>query len=200
MVFDFKNKKVWVAGSNGMVGRALVRRLQRYDTEIIESSSKELDLRDQDKTKAWIKDTKPDAIFLAAAKVGGIWANNIYPTSFLYDNLMIEANVIEAAASIGVEKFLLLGTGCIYPKEAPNPVKESYLLDGPLEKTNEWYAIAKIAGVKLCQAYKIEHGLNFISAMPTNLYGPYDNFDLETSHVIPALLRKIHTAKTENKE
>ncbi len=195
MVFDLTKKKIWVAGHKGMVGSALVKQLESIGSEILTVSSKELDLREQSATRKWLMENKPEAIIIAAAKVGGIWANNIYPTSFLYDNLMIEANIIEAAAKIGVEKLMLLGTGCIYPKVTEQPVQESSLLSGPLEPTNEWYAIAKIAGIKLCQAYKKEFGLNFISAMPTNLYGPNDNFDLETSHVLPALIHKIHLAK-----
>ena len=198
MVFDLTKKKIWVAGHKGMVGSALAGQLTGIGSEILTVSSSELDLRDQSATRKWLKANKPEAIIIAAAKVGGIWANNIYPTSFLYDNLMIEANIIEAAAKIGVEKLMLLGTGCIYPKVTEQPVQESSLLSGPLEPTNEWYAIAKIAGIKLCQAYKQEFGLNFISAMPTNLYGPNDNFDLETSHVLPALIHKIHLAKKTN--
>lgn len=198
MSIQLNKKRIWVAGHNGMVGSALTSQLKALGAELLSVSSKELDLRDQDTTRKWIKENKPEVIFIAAAKVGGIWANNIYPSSFLYDNLMIEANIIEAAAKLEVEKLMLLGTGCIYPKDAELPVKESSLLTGPLESTNEWYAIAKIAGIKLCQAYKKERGLNFISAMPTNLYGPNDNFDLETSHVLPALIHKIHLAKKNN--
>lgn len=196
--YNLNGKKVWVAGHNGMVGRAIVAQLEMLNSEVLSVSSKDLDLRDQAATRKWIKDSKPDAVIIAAAKVGGIWANNIYPTAFLYDNIMIEVNVIEAAAKLGVEKLMFLGTGCIYPKLTEQPVQESSLLSGPLEPTNEWYAIAKIAGIKLCQAYKKEFGLDFISVMPTNLYGPFDNFDLETSHVLPALMHKIHLAKNQN--
>lgn len=198
MTYLLKDKKVWVAGHNGMVGSTLVKKIKDLGSDVITVSKEDLDLRDQNSTRQWIYKNKPEVIFIAAAKVGGIWANNIYPTSFLYDNLMIEANIIEAAAKVGVEKLMLLGTGCIYPKLTEQPVQESSLLTGPLEPTNEWYAIAKIAGIKLCQAYKQQFGLNFITAMPTNLYGPNDNFDLATSHVLPALMHKIHLAKNQN--
>jgi len=189
------NKRVWVAGHRGMVGSAIVRRLQRENCEVVTIELDELDLRDQTATRAWVKDTRPDAIFLAAAKVGGILANDTYPADFLYDNLMIEANIIEAAHRSNVAKLLFLGSSCIYPRLAQQPIVESALLTGPLEPTNEWYAIAKIAGIKLCQAYRKQHGDDFISAMPTNLYGPHDNFDLNSSHVLPALIRKAHEAR-----
>ncbi|MGA7675017.1 MAG: GDP-L-fucose synthase [Rhizomicrobium sp.] len=195
VVFPLEGRRVWVAGHNGMVGSAIVRRLERENCEVLTAERETVDLRDQVATRAWIANAKPDAIFLAAAKVGGILANDTYPADFLYDNLMIEANIIEAAYRAKVAKLLFLGSSCIYPKMAPQPIPEEALLTGPLEPTNEWYAIAKIAGIKLCQAYRKQHGSDFISAMPTNLYGPGDNFDLKSSHVIPALLRKAHEAK-----
>jgi GDP-L-fucose synthase len=196
-LYDLKHKKVFVCGHNGMVGSALVRRLAREDCIVLTASRAELDLRDQHAVQRWMAGKKPQAVFLAAAKVGGILANATSPADFLYDNLMIEANVIHAAFAAGVEKLLFLGSSCIYPKMAPQPISEDMLLTGPLEPTNEWYAIAKIAGIKLCQAYRRQHGANFISAMPTNLYGPGDNYDPETSHVLPALLRKITLAKRD---
>jgi len=195
VIFPLEGKRVWVAGHKGMVGSAIVRRLERENCEVLTVDRKEVDLKDQAQTRAWILDQKPDAIFLAAAKVGGILANDSFPADFLYDNLMIEANIIEAAYRANVSKLLFLGSSCIYPKMAPQPITEDALLTGPLEPTNEWYAIAKIAGIKLCQAYRKQHGCDFISAMPTNLYGPGDNFDLNSSHVIPALIRKAHEAK-----
>lgn len=195
VIFPLEGKRVWVAGHNGMVGSALVRRLARENCEILTVNRKTVDLKDQAATRAWVLDAKPDAIFLAAAKAGGILANDTYPVDFLYDNLMIEANIIEAAYRAKVSKLLFLGSSCIYPKLAPQPIPEEALLTGPLEPTNEWYAVAKIAGIKLCQAYRKQHECDFISAMPTNLYGPGDNFDLNTSHVIPALIRKAHEAK-----
>ncbi len=194
-LYDLKGKRVWVAGHRGMVGSALVRRLRQEDCEILTVGRDEVDLRNQATTSAWITKEKPQAVFLAAAKVGGILANDTRPAEFLYDNLMIEANIIEASYRTGVEKLLFLGSSCIYPKFADQPIVEEALLTGPLEPTNEWYAIAKIAGIKLAQAYRKQHGCDFISAMPTNLYGPGDNFDLETSHVLPALIRKAHEAK-----
>ncbi len=191
-----KTSKIYIAGSNGMVGSAIVRKLLKagYDN-LLTPSSKDLDLRNQAAVEAFFEAEKPEFIFLAAAKVGGIMANNTYRAEFLYDNLIIEANVIHAAHKFGVKKLLFLGSSCIYPKMAPQPLKEEYLLTGPLEPTNEPYAIAKIAGIKLCEAYRDQYGDNFISAMPTNLYGPNDNYDLANSHVIPALLQKIHNAK-----
>ncbi|MEH3116143.1 MAG: GDP-L-fucose synthase [Methylorubrum populi] len=188
-------KTVFVAGHRGLVGGALVRRLDSEDCEILTATRAELDLRDQAAVRAWMRDRRPDAVFLAAAKVGGILANATYPADFLYENLMIEANVIEAAFREDVEKLLFLGSSCIYPKFAEQPIVESSLLTGPLEPTNAWYAVAKIAGIKLAQAYRRQHGRDFISAMPTNLYGPGDNFDLTSSHVLPALIRKAHEAK-----
>lgn len=195
-LFRLSGKRIWVAGHRGMVGSAIVRRLQRENCEVLTVKKDELDLRESSNTRRWIETVKPDAIFLAAARAGGILANDTYPVEFLYDNLMIEANVIEAAYRANVQKVLFLGSSCIYPKFAPQPIPEDALLTGPLEPTNEWYAIAKIAGIKLCQAYRKQFGCDFISAMPTNLFGPGDNFNLERSHVIPALMRKAHEAKT----
>jgi GDP-L-fucose synthase len=194
-LYRLKGKRVWVAGHRGMVGSALLRRLQQEDCDLLTVERDVVDLRRQEDVETWMRAARPEAIFLAAAKVGGIVANDSWPAQFLYDNLAIAANVINAAATNGVEKLLFLGSSCIYPKHAPQPIEESALLTGPLEPTNEWYAIAKIAGLKLCQAYRREHGCDFIAAMPTNLYGPGDNFDLTTSHVIPALMRKAHDAK-----
>lgn len=188
-------KRVLVCGHRGMVGGAIVRRLAGEDCTVLTESRAELDLKNQAAVDRWMTDNRPQAVFLAAAKVGGILANATAPADFLYDNLMIEANVISAAHRSGVEKLLFLGSSCIYPKLADQPIREEALLTGPLEPTNEWYAIAKIAGIKLCQAYRQQHGADFISAMPTNLYGPGDNFDLATSHVLPALIRKVHEAK-----
>ncbi|NMN60012.1 GDP-L-fucose synthase [Xanthobacter sp. SG618] len=193
--YALEGKKVWVAGHRGMVGSAIVRRLGREACEVITASRSEVDLKDQAAVRAFVERTRPNAVFLAAAKVGGILANDTYPADFLYDNLMIEANIIEASHRFGVEKLLFLGSSCIYPKMAPQPIIEDSLLTGPLEPTNEWYAVAKIAGIKLAQAYRRQHGSDFISAMPTNLYGPGDNFDLNSSHVMPALIRKAHEAK-----
>ncbi|SHO62309.1 GDP-L-fucose synthase [Pseudoxanthobacter soli DSM 19599] len=193
--YSLAGKRVWVAGHRGMVGSALVRRLAREGCEVLTASRADADLKNQAQTSAWVERNRPDAVFLAAAKVGGIMANDTYPADFLYDNLMIEANIIEASFRVGVEKLLFLGSSCIYPKFAPQPIVEDALLTGPLEPTNEWYAIAKIAGIKLAQAYRKQHGADFISAMPTNLYGPGDNFDLNSSHVMPALIRKAHEAK-----
>ncbi len=197
-----KQAKIYIAGHRGMVGSALKRRLQRAGfTNFVERTSAELDLRDQQAVNAFFQAEKPQYVFLAAAKVGGILANNTYRASFIYDNLMIEANVIHAAYLHQVEKLLFLGSSCIYPKMAPQPLKEDYLLTGLLEPTNEPYAIAKIAGIKLCDAYRDQYGCNFISVMPTNLYGPNDNYDLNNSHVLPALIRKFHVAKKNgNKE
>ncbi|MDH3195717.1 MAG: GDP-L-fucose synthase [Hyphomicrobiales bacterium] len=195
--YSLKGKRVYVAGHGGMVGSAIVRRLQREDCEILIAPRMELDLVRQADVEAWFQANRPDAVFLAAARVGGILANSQYPADFLYDNLMIEANVIHAAADNGVGKLLFLGSSCIYPKFAKQPIAESELLEGQLEPTNAWYAIAKIAGIKLCQAYRRQHGHDFISAMPTNLYGPGDKFDLATSHVLPALIRKVFEAKRD---
>jgi GDP-L-fucose synthase len=191
-----KDSKIYVAGHRGMVGSALVRKLKKEGYHnLVLSSSQDLDLRIQTAVADFFEQEKPMYVFLAAAKVGGIQANNIFRAEFLYDNLMIESNVIHQAWKSGVRKLLFLGSSCIYPKLAPQPLKEEYLLTGLLESTNEPYAIAKIAGIKLCEAYRAQYGCNFISAMPTNLYGPNDNYDLNNSHVLPALLRKFHEAK-----
>ena len=195
VVLRLDGKRVFVCGHTGMVGSALLRRLADEGCILLTASRSELDLKEQAAVDRWMNANRPQVVFLSAAKVGGILANATYPADFLYDNLMIEANVISAAHRSGVEKLLFLGSSCIYPKLAPQPIKEDSLLTGPLEATNEWYAIAKIAGIKLCQAYRKQHGADFISAMPTNLYGPGDNFDLATSHVVPALIRKAHEAK-----
>lgn len=195
MSYDLSGKRVWVAGHRGMVGSALVRRLALENCEVLTVPRAQVDLKDQSGVRSWMAKEKPDAVFLAAAKVGGILANDSFPADFLYDNLLIEANIIEAAFRNDVEKLCFLGSSCIYPKFADQPIREESLLTGALEPTNEWYAIAKIAGIKLAQAYRKQHGCDFISAMPTNLYGPGDNFDLSSSHVMPALLRKAHEAK-----
>lgn len=195
MTYDLTGKRVFVAGHRGMVGAAIVRRLASEGCEVLTAGRDAVDLRDQAGVRAWFAKNRPDAVVLAAAKVGGILANDTYPADFLYDNLVIETNVIEAAFRSNTEKLLFLGSSCIYPKFAPQPIPEDALLTGPLEPTNEWYAIAKIAGLKLCEAYRKQHGVDFISGMPTNLYGPGDNFDLNASHVIPALIRKAHEAK-----
>jgi GDP-L-fucose synthase len=193
--FSLSGRRVWVAGHAGMVGSALVRRLAREGCEVLTADRAELDLERQDQVEAWMADRRPEAIFLAAAKVGGILANDTRPADFIYSNLIIEANVIHAAHRTGVAKLLFLGSSCIYPKLAPQPIAEDALMTGPLEPTNEWYAVAKIAGIKLAQAYRRQYGADFISAMPTNLYGPGDNYDLETGHVLAALIRKAHEAK-----
>ncbi|ATC23460.1 GDP-L-fucose synthase [Caulobacter vibrioides] len=195
VIFPLEGKRVWVAGHRGMVGSAIVRRLASEGCEILTAGREVLDLERQSAVEAWIADNKPDAIFMAAAKVGGILANDTYPADFLYNNLVIETNIVDAAWRNGVGKVLFLGSSCIYPKFAPQPIMEDALLTGPLEPTNEWYAIAKIAGIKLAQAYRKQHGCDFISAMPTNLYGLGDNYDLNSSHVMPALIRKAHEAK-----
>lgn len=191
-----KSSKIYVAGHRGMVGSALLRKLKAegYQNFVLRTS-KELDLKNQEAVQEFFRTEKPEYVFLAAAKVGGILANNVYRGEFLYDNLMIQNNVIHASYQFGVKKLMFLGSSCIYPKMAPQPLKEDYLLTGPLEPTNEPYAIAKIAGIKLCDAYRHQYGCNFISVMPTNLYGPNDNYDLQSSHVLPALIRKIHEAK-----
>ena len=194
MAYDLAGKRVYVAGHKGMVGSAIVRRLADENCEVLVAEPR-VDLREQAAVRSWFAAHRPDAVVVAAARVGGILANETMPAQFLYDNLMIEANVIEAARSHSAEKLLFLGSSCIYPKFADQPISEEALLTGPLEATNEWYAIAKIAGIKLCQAYRREYGCDFISAMPTNLYGPGDNFDLASSHVLPALIRKAHEAK-----
>lgn len=194
-LYNLQGKRVWVAGHRGMVGSAIVRRLEAEHCEIVTVARDEVDLRNQQQVSDWVSANKPQAVFLAAAKVGGILANDTRPAEFLYENLMIEANIIEASYRAGVEKLLFLGSSCIYPKFAEQPITEDALLTGALEPTNEWYAIAKIAGIKLAQAYRKQYGCDFISAMPTNLYGPGDNFDLTSSHVLPALIRKAHEAK-----
>lgn len=195
--FELNGKRVWVAGDTGMVGSAIVRALTARAVECVSPSTR-IDLRRQTEVEDFVLRSKPDAIFMAAARVGGILANSSYPADFLYDNLMIETNVIEAARRAQVQKFLFLGSTCIYPRDAAQPLQESALLTGPLEPTNQWYAVAKIAGIKLCQAYRAQYGMNCVPVMPTNLYGPFDNFDLQSSHVLPALLRKIHEAHVAN--
>lgn len=198
---DLKNKKIYLAGHTGMVGSAILRELEnRGYRNIIHKDLSELDLRNQSEVQKFFSETKPEIVIIAAAKVGGILANNTYRAEFLYDNLMIEANLIHASYLSKVEKVVFLGSSCIYPKLAPQPLKEEYLLTDTLEFTNEPYAIAKIAGIKLCENYYRQYGCNYISAMPTNLYGPNDNFNLETSHVLPALIRKFHEAKVESKD
>nr|WP_277750398.1 GDP-L-fucose synthase [Croceibacterium ferulae] len=194
MTYSLQGKRIYVAGHKGMVGSAIVRRLAGEGCDIL-TSDRSVDLREQAAVRQWYADNRPDAVIVAAAKVGGILANDTYPAEFLYDNLMIEANLIEGARQAGVEKLLFLGSSCIYPKMADQPITEDALLTGPLEPTNEWYAIAKIAGIKLCQSYRRQYGCDYISAMPTNLYGPGDNYDLKGSHVLPALIRKAHEAK-----
>jgi len=194
--FSLAGRRVWIAGHRGLVGSAIQRRLAREDCEIVTVGRADVDLRRQAEVEDWMAEMRPDAVIVAAATVGGILANATRPAEFLYDNLAIEANIIEGARQAAVKKLLFLGSACIYPKLAPQPMREEAMLTGPLEPTNEWYAIAKIAGIKLCQAYRQQYDLDFISAMPTNLYGPGDNFDLESSHVLPALLRKVHEAKT----
>ena len=193
-MYSLAGKRVYVAGHKGMVGAAIVRRLAPEDCEVL-TSDRSVDLREQAAVREWFAVNRPNAVVIAAAKVGGILANDTFPAEFLYDNLMIEANLIEAARQAAAEKLLFLGSSCIYPKMAPQPIREDSLLTGPLEPTNEWYAIAKIAGIKLCQAYRRQYGCDFISAMPTNLYGPGDSYDLKGSHVLPALIRKAHEAK-----
>ncbi|HPT77108.1 MAG TPA: GDP-L-fucose synthase [Defluviitaleaceae bacterium] len=194
-----KNDRIFVAGHKGLVGSAIVRNLQRKGyNNLILKSRKELDLINQTQVNEFFEKEKPDYVFLAAAKVGGIGANSTYQADFIYENLMIESNIIHAAYRYKVRKLLFLGSSCIYPKTCPQPIKEEYLLTGPLEPTNEAYALAKISGLKMCQFYNQQYGTNFISVMPTNLYGPNDNFDLETSHVFPALIRKFHEAKIKN--
>lgn len=195
-IFSFEGKRIWVAGHNGMVGSALVRRLEQENCEILKVTKRELDLARQSDTENWIEAARPDVILVAAAKVGGIAANAAYPADFLYINMLIAMNIMKAAANIGVDKLLWMGSSCIYPKFAAQPIDERALLTGPLEPTNEAYAIAKIAALKLAQAYAVQYGVRSISVMPTNLYGQNDNFDPQGSHVIPAMLRKMHEAKT----
>ena len=195
--YPLAGRRIWVAGHSGMVGSAIIRRLAGEGCQVLTAGRADCDLRRQSQVEAWIDRCRPDAIVLAAARVGGIHANDIYPADFIYENLIIEANVVEAAHQAGVGRLLLLGSSCIYPKAAPQPITEDALLTGPLEETNQWYAVAKIAGVKLVQAYRRQHGRDYISAMPTNLYGAGDNYDLVTSHVMGALIRKVHEAKTQ---
>jgi len=191
--------KIYIAGHRGMVGSAITRKLQKEGyTNLVLKTSAELDLKQQASVQTFFETERPEYVFLAAAKVGGILANNVYRGEFLYDNLMIQSNTIDAAYRCGVKKLMFLGSSCIYPKLAPQPLKEDYLLTGLLEPTNEPYAIAKIAGIKMCDAYRSQYGCNFISVMPTNLYGPNDNYDLNSSHVLPALIRKFHEAKINN--
>jgi GDP-L-fucose synthase len=188
-------RRIWVAGHRGMVGSAIIRRLAREDAELLTVNRSEVDLGEPEAVRTWVARAKPDVIILAAAKVGGIFANDTYPAEFLFDNLAIELNVIQAAHLANVERLVFLGSSCIYPKFAPQPIKEGALLTGPLEPTNEWYAIAKIAGIKMCQALRRQYGRSYISVMPCNLYGLNDNFDPSASHVLPALIRKFHAAK-----
>lgn len=198
--FDLRDARIWVAGHKGMVGSAIVRRLAAEGAGVLTATREEADLTNQASTDRWVKENKPDLVFLAAAKVGGIVANNTAPVEFLYENMMIEMNIIRSSFEHGVRKLVFLGSSCIYPRLAPQPIPEEALLTGPLEPTNEWYAIAKIAGLKLCAAYHRQYGADFVSAMPTNLYGPNDNFDLEKSHVIAALMRKIHEARRDGRD
>ncbi len=193
--FELAGKRIWVAGHRGMVGGAIARRLASENCEVITAGRDELDLTDQRAVLGWMHNQRPQVVVLAAARVGGILANDTQPVEFLRDNLLIQTSVLTGSESVGVEKLLFLGSSCIYPKLAEQPIKEEALLTGPLEPTNEWYALAKIAGIKLAQAYRRQYGCDFISAMPTNLYGPGDNFDLSASHVMPALIRKVHEAK-----
>ena len=197
--FDLEGKRVWVAGHRGMAGSAIVRRLERENCELVTVSRADLDLRIQSDVHAWTAANKIDAVFLAAATVGGILANAMRPAEFLYENLVIETNVIHAARDAGVKKLLFLGSSCIYPRLAAQPMREEALLTGELEPTNEWYAIAKIAGIKLCQAFRRQYGCDFVSVMPTNLYGPGDRYDAEGGHVVAALIMKVHAAKRENR-
>ena len=192
------SRRVWIAGHRGMVGSAIARRLQARGETLLTVSRSDLDLRDQGAVTSWLQRNRPDVIIFAAAKVGGILANDTFPADFIYDNIALETNVIHGAHLAGVDRLVFLGSSCIYPKLAPQPIKEEYLLTGELEPTNEWYAIAKIAGIKLCQAYRKQYGRHYISVMPCNLYGPQDNFDLNSSHVLPALIRKFHEAKLAN--
>ena len=197
--YELRNKRVWVCGHRGLVGSALVRRLEHENCEIVTAPRDTCDLRDGAQVDRFMREVWPEVIFLAAARVGGIHANNSRPADFIHDNLLIEANVIGAAHRFFVEKLAFLGSSCIYPKFSPQPIPEDALLSGPLEETNQWYATAKIAGIKLCQAMRRQHGSDFIAIMPTNLYGPGDNFDFDASHVVPALLAKAHAAKSQHR-
>lgn len=194
--FPLAGKRVFVAGHLGMVGSAIIRALRQKDCEVLTAAWPGVDLRRQKQAERWMRSERPDAVFLAAARVGGIWANDSRPAEFIYDNLAIQSAVIEGARRNGVGKLVFLGSSCIYPKVATQPIAEEALLSGPLEPTNQWYAVAKIAGLKLCQAYRRQYGCNYICLMPTNLYGPGDNFDLQSAHVIPALMHRMHRAKT----
>src|SRR5258707_8429944 len=196
--YTLRNKRVWVAGHRGLVGGALVRRLQSEGCEILTAPRDKVDLRAPDQVGRWMAEARPQAVFVAAARVGGIYANDTRPAEFIYDNLIIQANVVEAARRLDVEKLMILGPSCIYPRLAPQPIPEDALLTGPLEPTNQWYAVAKIAGIKLGQAYRRQYGCDFISSMPCNLYGIGDNFDLMTSHVVPALIAKAHRGRIES--
>jgi GDP-L-fucose synthase len=198
-MFPLRGRRVYVAGHRGMVGSALVRRLHQEDCELLTVGREKVDLRDRAAVDRWFDENRPEAVFLAAARVGGIFDNDTHPGEYLYDNIAITTNIVEAARNSGTAKLLNLGSSCIYPRLAPQPMPESCLLTGPLEPTNEWYAIAKIAGLKLCQAYRRQYGCDFVSVMPTNLYGPNDNFDLLSSHVLPALLAKIDAATRESR-
>lgn len=200
MNYSLTNKRIWVAGHNGMVGSATTRRLLSEDCEIITVNKNKLDLRSGELVLKWMKNNKPQVVVVAAGKVGGIYANSHYPAEFLYDNLMIEANIVHCSWKLGVEKILFLGSSCIYPRNAPQPITEDKLLTGELEPTNEWYALAKIAGIKLCHSYRSQYGVDFISAMPTNLFGPGDNFHPENSHVPAALLSRFHNAKINSEK
>ena len=197
--FEIAGKNIFVAGHRGLVGRAVTQHLIEEGANVLTASRSELDLRDQAATKMFLNDTTPDAVIVAAATVGGILANSSYPVDFLNDNLLIESNLISGAHECGIDRLLFLGSSCIYPREAPQPMREDALLTGPLEPTNQWYAIAKIAGIMLCRAYRAQYGHSYIAAMPTNLYGPGDNFDLNNCHVIPALMRKIDAAARERR-
>ena len=198
--YELENKRVWIAGHNGLLGSSIRRRLLTENCDIITVDRKNLDLRKQSDVEYWISKKRPNTVIISAATVGGIYANSTRPAEFLYDNLMIEANIIEAARKYGIEKLLFLGSSCAYPKAALQPMEEEILLSGRLEKTNEYFSIAKIAGIKLCEAYRKQYGCNFISAIPANLYGPQDNFDLYDSHVIPALIQKMHHARMQDKK
>jgi GDP-L-fucose synthase len=194
VIYPLRGRRVWVAGHRGMVGGALVRRLGSAGAEVLTADRAALDLREQSAVRAWLQANRPDAVFIAAATVGGIEANRTRPAEFLYNNLLIAANIIGAAAETGVGKLMFLGSSCFYPRDAEQPIREETMLTGPFEPTNEWYAVAKVAGVKLCQAYRRQHGKDFIAVVPTNLYGPGDNFDPAVSHVVPAMMRKIREA------
>ncbi len=199
-VYSLTGKKIWVAGETGLVGRAVLRALQKHDVDVLSAPHSILDLTDQAATYDWLLRHRPDIVIMAAARVGGIGANTTYPADFIRDNLSIAHNTIEGARRAGVQKFLFLGSSCIYPRESAQPISEDALLSGPLEPTNEAYAIAKIAGLKMCQYYRTQYGLSYISAMPTNLYGPFDRFDPENSHVLPAMMMKFHDVKTQGDE